>query len=271
MNNENLRLQIRNLIKEIKLLNEVQKTSTLNTEVDELIKNINFYLFGEIMPLENAKRELASEVASNVRTQLINLESSNFDFANYYIIILPDSYLKSGSKFLKLEFANKMFESEENINLANSFAIHIYNNTIFKIDLYSEYFDTDSRLRARVKGFTTSPQFDKMFGTQKQRAKFVGEIVIRTLGGKMIVQSEYLNPTGKQKPKEIEKPKPFAQQKNEYRVNRPLFHNIFGKGIIKSVSRIKDKPIGEFNIGDFLLQVDFPSHGIKKIPMKAAA
>lgn len=268
-NFKQLKVKIRDIFKEFYSLNEVQKTSTINTEVDELIKNINFYLFGGIVPLENAKRELASEVASNIRMQLINLESSQFDFANYYIIILPDSFLKSASKLVKLEFADKKFESEENINLSNSFAVHIYNNTIFKIELYSEYFDIDSKLRARVKGFTTSPQFDKMFGTPRQRAKFVGEIIIRTLGGKMIVQSEYLNP--KLKEKSIEKPKPYAQQKNEYRVNRPLFHNIFGKGIIKSVSRIKDKPIGEFNIGDFLLQVDFPSYGIKKIPMKAAA
>lgn len=259
-----LRLKIRSLIKEISLINELQKIPAINDYISNFFKNVDFYLNGEYVPSEMAKRELESECASSLRLEILDLEKSNFDFQNFYIIKFSDFYLKTLQGKQKITFADPQTNKEALFTeFTTSFAVYIFNDKICRIFPYNENFQTDSVLESNAKTFISSKQFQDMFGTKTQVAKFTGEMITRTISKPIIVFSSYFSPAKKLIKKDPDS-KPFIEKKS-YRVNANFTHDSFGTGKIKSVKRIKNS-----ERDGYYLMIDFPK-GLKKIFANAAA
>lgn len=259
-----IRLKIRSLIKEISLINELQKIPAINDYISKFFRNANFYLNGEPVLSEIAKKELESECASSLRLEVLDLEKSNFDFQNFYIIKFSDFYLKTSQGRQKLTFADIETNKEALFTeFTTSFAVYIFNDKIFRIFPYNENLQTDGALESKAKGFISSKEFQDMFGTDTQKAKFTGEIITRTISKPIIVFSNYFSPATQLK-KDPDS-KPFIEKKS-YRTNSKFVHDLFGTGNIVSVKRVKNP-----ERDGYYLTIDFPKKGLRKIFANTAA
>lgn len=266
---ESLRKQIRELIKEVALLNELQRIPSLNDDINEYFKRAKFYLNGEEVMSEKANNELREECSSAVRTKIYQMESGKYNFPDFYIIKLSDFMLPilsakdNKTRKMKITFSESDVDDTSLIkDISTSFVFFVYNNTIFRFFPYNENFTKDTMLEAKAKSFITSPKFDEMFGSKTQRAKFNGEIVIRTDGTPINIYTEYFNMAFSRKPEQ--KKEPFKiQQKKTYRKNSPLEHEKFGSGVIMSV---KKEP--KFGPNAYVVTANFPEFGEKKLMVK---
>lgn len=259
-----LRLKIRSLIKEISLINELQKIPAINDSISSFFKNADFYLDGEPVLSQIAKKELESECASALRLEVLNLEKSNFDFQNFYIIKFSDFYLKTLQSKQKITFSDiDVNEGGLFKEFTTSFAVYIFNDKICRIFPYNDNFQNDKVLETNAKTFLSSKKFQDMFGTTTQKAKFTGEIITRTISKPIFIFSSYFSPTviNKKDPDY----RPYTEKKS-YRTNSNFVHDRFGTGKIKSVQRVK-KPERD----GYYLTVDFPNSGLKKIFASVAA
>lgn len=266
---KSLRNQIRELLNEIAMINELQRTPSLNDDINEYFKRATFYLNGEQVMSEKASNELREECASALRTKIYQLEGGSYNFPDFYIIKMSDFLLpilsaKDNSKIkMKLTFSDSKQNDTSLIkDISTSFVLFIYNNTLFKFFPYNENFTKDTMLEAKAKSFISSPKFDEMFGSKTQRAKFNGEIITRTDGTPLNIYTEYFNMAFSRKTQM--KKEPFKiQQKKTYRKNTPLQHEKFGTGVIIS---LKKEP--KFGPESYVAIVRFPGYGEKKIMVK---
>jgi hypothetical protein len=262
-----LRTEIRRIMSEMVQLNEARKTSEVDDFVNSYFRNANFFTDGEPVLSQMATEELINECADELRSVISQIQSGNLPYENFYILKLSDFLLKS-SGYLKLTFENTEISGNSLFKpIASSFLVYVYHDTIFRVVPYNEKFDTETKIENDANKFIQSPEFDQIFGTPKQRAKFIGEIKTMYFEKKIKVYTNYFNPVDMGKKADSEKKGDYAKEKKLYRPNTPLIHKIFGKGIIKSAKKVKDQ--GDDNY--YILDVDFPEHGSKRIRMKSAA
>ena len=261
-----LRTEIRRILSEMIQLNEAQKTSEVDDFVNSYFTNANFFTDGNPVLSQMATDELRSECTDELRSIISQIQRSNFPYENFYVLKLSDFFLKSRD-LIKLTFENPN-SSRNSIfkEISDTFMVYVYHDTIFRVLPYSENFHTEAKIEADVRKFIESPEFDKIFGTKTQRAKFTGEIKTLYFDKKIKVFTNYFNPVAPEKKDGEEKKGPFAKEKKAYRPNTPLIHKIFGKGTIKASKKMK----GEGNEDYYVVDVDFPALGVKRIRMKAA-
>lgn len=249
------------------VISESQKNPEVDDFVNKFFRRANFFVSGKMIMDEIAKNELVTECTSELKVQVNQAQSGELNYENFYILKLSDFLLKTPEGFVPLTFEDTESETESIFReISTSFVIYAYHDTLFKILPYNEEKHPDAKLEAEAIKFIKSPNFEKIFGTQKQRAKLTGEIKVLDFGRRIRIYTEYFNPKPSEKEMPAEKT-PFAKSKKTYRPNTPFLHKIFGKGMIKSTKKVKEDIDGVV----YNLEIDFPGYGVKKIQMKAAA
>lgn len=257
-----LRKEIRKILSEMVQLNEAQKKPEVDEFINSYFAKANFFIKGEPVGSEKASSELSRECTDELSSVISQIQRSNLPYENFYILKLSEFLLHTPSGNVSLSFENsERSEGSFFKEIAKSFIVYVYHDTIFRVLPYNENFSTDAKLEAEANKFIKSQEFDKIFGTATQRAKFVGEIKTMYFEKRIKVFTDYFNPVAR------EKEEPYAIAKKAYRANTPLIHKVFGTGIIKAAEKIKKQGEDDY----YMVQVDFPKHGVKKIKMPIAA
>lgn len=262
-NHEKIKKYINKFLKESMLLNELQKHPNFAGEFDSLFKNLEFYIKGEKILSGLAEKEIVEECSSELRLSIMRLQMSDFEYNNFYIIKFSDFYLTlSNSKKEQITFSLKdstdLFK-----NFSTSFVVYIYHDLLFKIIPYNDKLQNDQFLEKEAKKIIDSNQFQKLFSTEKQAAKFEGEIITKTIDKKIILYINYFNQNNQEPNSEKIANSFLKKEKKSYRANTPFLHKMYGRGIIKSVKKIL-KP----DMNGTLLNIEFPEFGSKKIFLK---
>lgn len=260
------------MISEMVVISESQKTAEVDDFVNRYFQRANFFVSGKMVTDEVAKKELITECTSELRQQVNQAQSGELKYDDLYILKLSEFLIKTPEGFLPLTFEDTESESQSIFrDTATSFVIYAYHDTLFKIVPYHDVMHTDARLETQASFFLKSPAFDRTFGTDKQRAKFTGEIKVLDFGRRIRVYTEFFNTQANDQQASIEKSPvektPFTKAKKSYRPNTPFIHKVFGKGMIKTTTKVRKEPDGDV----YNLEIDFPDYGIKKIQAKAAA
>ena len=257
-----LRKEIRKILSEMVQLNEAQKKPEVDEFINSYFTKANFFIQGEPVLSEKASSELSVECADELRSVISQMQNSNLTYENFYILKLSEFLLHTQGKNLTLSFENPERSKDSLFKemVAKSFVVYVYHDIIFRVLPYNENFSTDAKLEAEAEKFIKSPEFDLIFGTEKQRAKFVGEIKTLYFEKKIKVFTNYFNPVARKKEE------PYAIAKKAYRANTSLVHKVFGTGTIKAAEKFKNQGEDDY----YMVQVDFPKHGIKKIKMPIA-
>lgn len=262
------RAQIRQIIAEMTLINEAQKTPEVDSFIKGYFSKVNFFVAGTQVTDPKTIFELAEECSSELRSQINSAQSSDFNYEDFYILKFSDFIAKTTEGNKRITFEDPEMSTKSIFrDVATSFIVYVYHNTLFRIMPYNEAMQTDAKLEAEAKRLTESAEFQNLFSLPKQKAKFTGEIKTLWFEKKIRIYSQQLNPpTEKEQPAEKDR-MPHATEKKAYRPNTPLIHKIFGKGNIISSEKRKDESGESY----FIVQVDFPKVGIKRIKMNAAA